>query len=87
MCQTPTDEFADRGAEEGAGAALTVEEPWQGYARMNARQVIERLADASDAELAVIQLYESTHRGRRTLISAVERRLTHPPRPTGASNE
>jgi hypothetical protein len=69
------EEFAEPGAEEGAGAEVHVAEPWDGYAQMNAKQVIERLTGASPAELAAVQLYESGNRGRETVIAAVERAL------------
>src|SRR4051794_29707574 len=58
-------EFSDPGAEEGAGAELHVDEPWHGYRSMSAADVRERVAVAEAAELAVVQLYESTHRKRR----------------------
>jgi hypothetical protein len=68
-------EVAEPGAEDGAGAAVHVAEPWQGYARMTAKQIIDRLADASPAELAAVQLYESIHRDRQTVRAAAERNL------------
>jgi hypothetical protein len=68
-------EVAEPGAEDGAGAAVTVSEPWPGYARMTAKQVIERLADATPAQLAAVQLYESIHRDRQTVRAAAERNL------------
>lgn len=68
-------EFAEPGAEEGAGAELHVEEPWPGYRGMNAKQVIARLAGASTAELAAVQLYESGNRCRSTILAAVEREM------------
>jgi hypothetical protein len=67
-------EFAESGAGEGAGAELHVDEPWEGYRSLTAAQVNARIADAGAAELAVIQLYETTHRGRRSILEAVERR-------------
>ena len=66
---------AEPGAEDGAGAAITVQEPWAGYRRMNARDVIDRARLASVAELAAIELYEARHRGRQTVLAAVERQL------------
>ncbi len=69
------EEFSEPGAEEGAGAEVHVDEPWEGYQRLNAREVIARLESASAAELAAIQLYESGHRGRHTILAAVEREL------------
>jgi len=68
-------EVAEPGAEDGAGAAVTVAEPWSGYSRMTAKQVIERLADATPAELAAVQLYESINRDRQTVRAAAERNL------------
>ena len=66
---------AEPGAEDGAGAAITVQEPWAGYRRMNARDVIDRARLASVAELAAIELYETRHRARQTVLAAVERQL------------
>ena len=69
------EERADPGAEDGAGAEVHIEEPWSGYARMNAKEVIARLAAADSAELAAVSLYESANRARQTVLSAVERQL------------
>jgi hypothetical protein len=66
-------EEAERGAEDGAGASVRVQPPWDGYEGMNARAIAARLAGASAAELAAVQLYESTHRGRQSVLQAVER--------------
>jgi hypothetical protein len=67
--------FAEPGAEDGAGAAVHVEEPWKGYGRMTAAEVIGRLVEASSEELAAVTLYESVHRRRRTVLGEAERRL------------
>jgi hypothetical protein len=68
-------EEAETGAQDGAGAAITVQAPWEGYGQLNARDVVARLAAASTAELAAVQLYESMHRKRQSVISAVQREL------------
>jgi hypothetical protein len=68
-------EEAERGAEEGAGAAVTVLEPWNGYENMSARDVIARTRTANRAELAAVRLYESRHRSRQTVLAAVDRQL------------
>lgn len=68
-------EEAEPGAEEGAGAEVTVSEPWEGYGRMNAREVIARARSANVAELAAVRLYESSHRARQTVLAAVDRQL------------
>lgn len=71
------EELAEPGAEEGAGAEVHVQPPWDEYEAMNAKQVISRLASASPAELAGVELYEGTHRRRQTILNAVERELRH----------
>lgn len=68
-------EEAEPGAEDGAGARVTVMEPWAGYAHMNARDVIDRARQAGAAELAAVRLYEARHRSRQTVLSAVDRQL------------
>jgi hypothetical protein len=68
-------EEAEVGAEEGAGAAITIDPPWEDYDRLGARDVIARLSDADAAELAAVQLYESSKRSRQTVLDAVQRQL------------
>jgi light-harvesting protein B-800-850 alpha chain len=68
------DALAEPGAEDGAGAAVEVDEPWKDYGGMNADAVIARLREASAAELALVELYERSHRRRQTVLSAAERR-------------
>lgn len=68
-------EIAEPGAEDGAGASVTVDEPWEGFALLGARDVVDQLARAGLAELAALQLYESTHKQRETVLSAVTREL------------
>jgi hypothetical protein len=41
---------------------------------MTAADIRDRVVIADAAELAVVQLYESAHRNRRTVLEAVERR-------------
>lgn len=72
---TLVEAFAEPGAEDGAGAEVHIEPPWDGYAEMNAKQVISRLGSATSAELAAVQLYESSKRRRQTILNAVQREL------------
>lgn len=67
--------FAEAGAEDGAGAELRVDEPWEGYGQLTAQDVVARIAAADPEELAAVQLYEATHRKREMVLSAVERAL------------
>jgi hypothetical protein len=69
------EEWAEPGAEEGAGATVAVDEPWPGYGDMNADAVIARLRGATAAELALVELYERAHKRRKTVLAAAEQRL------------
>lgn len=69
------EEFAEPGAEDGAGPELHIREPWEGYRHMTVRDITARLSGASAAELAAVQLYESSNRGRQTILAAVARQL------------
>jgi hypothetical protein len=68
-------EFAEPGAEDGAGAQIHVKEPWPGYGELNAKDVIARIGSSDRAELAAIELFESTNQKRQTVLLAVERQL------------
>ena len=72
-------EVAEEGAEDGAGAELHVEAPWDGYDGMTAADIRDRLAAASAVEAAAVELYESTGKNRRTVRAA-----TRPPAPSAA---
>jgi hypothetical protein len=63
-------EVAEEGAEDGAGAELTVAPPWDGYDRMTAADIRDRLAAATPVEAAAVELYESTRKNRRTVMDA-----------------
>ena len=52
--------IAEPGAEDGAGASVEIAEPWPGYRGLTAADVIARIDDATPAELAGIELYESS---------------------------
>ena len=73
------EERADPGAVNGAGAQIRVAEPWPGYAGMTARQVMARLASAGSTELLAVRMFESSHRGRGSVLSAIEDKLRGTP--------
>jgi hypothetical protein len=56
--------------DESPGAVVHVDEPWQGYAAMNAPEIIDRLGVSDDAVKAVALLYERSHRARKTVLRA-----------------
>ncbi len=68
-------EVAEEGAEEGAGPELHVDEPWDGYDQMTAPEIGDRLAAGDPVLAAAVDLYETTHKSRRTVIEAAERAL------------
>jgi hypothetical protein len=68
-------EVAEEGAEDGAGAEVTVDEPWPGYDRMNAADITDRLV-AEDTEVAAaVSLYEASRKGRASVLEAASRSL------------
>ena len=76
-------EFAERGAEEGAGAELDLAEPWEGYDGLSVEQVLARLDQASPETLAAVTLYEGANRGRGSVVEQADlllRRRTAPGR-------
>ena len=68
-------EVAEEGVEDGVGPELHIEPPWDGYDEMNAPEIRDRLAAADAVVAAAVDLYETTHKSRRTVIEAAERAL------------
>jgi diacylglycerol O-acyltransferase len=68
-------ESADQGAQDGAGAQIEIDEPWPEYRRMTAQQIVDRLTEADAAQIAVVRLFEGSHRGRRTVMRFTEQAL------------
>jgi hypothetical protein len=68
-------EVAEEGAADGAGAELHVESPWEGYDQMTAADVCDRLALATPAEAAAVELYEASGRNRRAVLDAADSAL------------
>jgi hypothetical protein len=77
-------EVAEAGAEDGAGPELEVEEPWEGYDRMTAEEIGDRLSKATREAVAAVQLYEAVTKGRDSVLEASETRL-HELTPPGAA--
>jgi hypothetical protein len=63
-------EVADDGAEDGAGAELRIDEPWEGYSSMTAAEIRRRLRQADAATTAAVRLYEAANKGRSTVLQA-----------------
>jgi hypothetical protein len=60
---------AERTADS-PGPEIRIDEPWPGYASMKAPEIIDRLRVSDDAAKAVVLLYESSHRARKTVLRA-----------------
>jgi hypothetical protein len=68
-------EFAEPGAEDGAGAEVSVEEPWPGYDRMTAAEIRRRLPGEPPEVAAAVTLYEAARKGRSSVLEAGGRRM------------
>src|SRR5215216_2518706 len=68
-------EFAESGAEEGAGPEVELAEPWEGYDRMHADEVRARLAEVSTETLAAVTLYERAGGDRASVVEEAELQL------------
>lgn len=71
----PAAEVAEPGAEDGAGAEVHVDPPWEGYDAMTAADVRDRLVAADSSLAAAVALYESAGRARISVVRAAERRV------------
>jgi hypothetical protein len=68
-------EVAEEGAADGAGPELHVDPPWAGYDEMTAPEIRDRLTAGDPVLAAAVDLYETTHKSRRTVLEAAERAL------------
>jgi hypothetical protein len=68
-------EVAEEGAEDGAGPELHIAEPWEGYDRMAAVEICDRLTAATPELAAAVELYESARRSRRSVMDAAGRAI------------
>jgi len=68
-------EFADPGAEGGAGPNIEIAAPWDGYEKLRARDITDRLVTADVSTAAAVELYERAHKGRKLVIEAASQRL------------
>jgi hypothetical protein len=53
------------------GPQVHVDEPWEGYRRMEVAEIVARLEGQSPEVLAAVELYETTHRHRGGVLNAV----------------
>jgi hypothetical protein len=70
---------AERGAEQGAGPEIHVDEPWPGYGGMTAADIRDRLRAEGPVVASAVRLYEAAHKGRSSVLEAAGRELSAPP--------
>ena len=61
---------AETGGADSVGAQVHVAEPWAGYDAMRLDEVLARLEDATEVELAVVRAYEREHEARQAILLA-----------------
>lgn len=57
---------------EVAAESARSEEPFEGYDHLAAAQVVRLLDRLPESELEMVRVYETAHRGRRTILAKVE---------------
>jgi hypothetical protein len=58
------------GPAQDVGAELHVDAPWDGYDRMRAADIVDRLSVADEATRAVVRLYEAQGKARSSVLAA-----------------
>jgi hypothetical protein len=58
------------GPSDDVAPTIVVDEPWDGYATMNASSIVQRLRSADAATKAVVALYERGHKNRASVLKA-----------------
>jgi hypothetical protein len=64
------DELVETEGAASPGATLRVDEPFDGYDKLRAPEIVDRVRSADDATKAVVRLYESTHKKRKSVLAA-----------------
>ena len=76
---------AETGGADSVGAQVHVAEPWAGYDEMRLDEVLARLQDATEVELAIVAAYEREHEAREPILLAAGARLGAPPHDSAAA--
>jgi len=53
-------------------AQIRIDAPWEGYDTMKANEIVARVKESDASTKAVVRLYESTHKKRKSILSATE---------------
>jgi hypothetical protein len=60
----------EAGPGDDVGAEVHVDPPWDGYDRMRAADIVDRLRIADEATRAVVRLYEQQGKARTSVLAA-----------------
>jgi hypothetical protein len=60
----------ESGPADDVGAQVHVDAPWEGYDRMRAADIVDRLQAADEATRAVVRLYEAQGKARSSVLAA-----------------
>ena len=60
----------ESGPADDVGAEIHVDAPWDGYDRMRAADIVDRLQAADEATRAVVRLYEAQGKARSSVLAA-----------------
>jgi hypothetical protein len=60
----------ESGPADDVGAEVHVDAPWDGYDRMRAADIVDRLQAADEATRAVVRLYEAQGKARSSVLAA-----------------
>ena len=72
MRQTEPDEVVESEGAGEPGPEVHVDEPWEGYGSMKAGEVVRRLKQVDAATRALVRLYESQTKRRKSILAATE---------------
>lgn len=66
------DELVETEGGGAPGAEIRVDEPWEGYRTMKAGEIVKRLKTEDQATRAVVRLFESQTKKRKSILTATE---------------
>ena len=66
------DELVESEGAAAPSATLRVDEPFDGYDKLRAPEIVARVRESDGAVKAVVRLYESTHKKRKSVLAATE---------------
>ena len=68
--ETPDATIAETEGAAAPAATVHVDPPWEGYDKMKAADIVDRVSSADPATKAVVRLYEQTHKKRKSILAA-----------------